>query len=174
MSLHLNYEKFLEIVNRDLEFKTNAEALAPGVHAIYLDAAERPKYKEEYEKLPSDIKEDNIAAAERITKILDLVGLYVVPENTPSTDSPKEIKDILERNIEMLAEAEHDGWMEHKIKNGWRYNPQRNDVKKEHDCLKSYRLLREEDKEKDRNSVRMYPELLGIVKYKIISRLPKE
>jgi len=174
MSLHLNYEKFIKIVNRDLEFQTNAEILAPGVHGFYLDIAKRPKYKEEYEKLPPDKKEVNIAAAERIPKVLDMVGLYVVPENIPFTDSPKEIKEILERNIEMLAEAEHEGWMDHLLKNGWHYGFPRNDEKKIHNCLKPYQLLPEEDKEKDRNSVRKYPELLGIVEYKIISSLPKE
>ena len=103
-----------------------------------------------------------------------MVGLYVVTDKTPSTDTPEEINEILDRNIEMLAEAEHDGWMDHLLKNGWHYGIIRNDEKKIHNCLKPYQLLPEEDKEKDRNSVRKYPQLLGFVKYKIVSRLPKE
>ena len=62
-----------------------------------------------------------------------------------------------EKNIELLAVEEHNGYMEEKLRNGWAYAPVRNDALKLHHLIKTYTELTEEDKEKDRDSVRNYP-----------------
>ena len=59
-----------------------------------------------------------------------------------------------EETIELLAEAEHRRWMADRIVSGWRYAPVRNDKKRLHDKILPYSALSEEDREKDRVTVR--------------------
>jgi hypothetical protein len=176
--MHADTADFTAIVNRDLKFKTRADELAPFVHDYYRRLGKREKWlsplmDKDFEYLPPDIKEDNRAAAARIPHILDLVGLYVVPLDSGTALKETEIRQILDANIEMLAEAEHNDWMHHKIKNGWSFGEKRDNDKKIHDCLKSYVELVEKEKEKDRNSVRKYPEILKNAKYTIVAELGK-
>jgi len=178
LSMHADTADFTAIVNRDLKFKTRADELAPFVHDYYRRLGKREKWlsplmDKDFEYLPPDIKEDNRAAAARIPHILDLVGLYVVPLDSGTALKETEIRQILDANIEMLAEAEHNDWMHHKIKNGWSFGEKRDNDKKIHDCLKSYVELVEKEKEKDRNSVRKYPEILKNAKYTIVAELGK-
>ena len=72
------------------------------------------------------------------------------------------------QNVELLAEAEHNGWMEHKLRNGWIYGEKREEPRKVHDCLRPYRELSER-KNKDRNSVGKFPEIIKEAKFKIMS-----
>lgn len=77
---------------------------------------------------------------------------------------------VLEDNIELLAEAEHDGWMEQKFRSGWVYGLPRDDDKKIHNALIPYIDLAETDKEKDRNAVLNYPVIVMMAGYKIVHR----
>jgi hypothetical protein len=81
---------------------------------------------------------------------------------------PKEVATIIEKNIDLLAQAEHDGWMQFKIANGWKYGVPRNDKMKTHNALVRFQDLSEDDKEKDRENVRRYPEIVKKAKFKII------
>jgi len=176
MSLHVDYDKFIDLVNRDLPFKLNREAIAPSVHEFYrkLGTKEgwiKPKMDKPYEDLDEETKEDNLAAAERIPDVLRLVGLEVVKEGHPGAiiDSHGYEKILGEKNnLERMAEAEHDGWWEFKLLNGWEYDEVRNDDLKKHNCLISYNKLSETDKDKDRNSVIRYFEILENAGYQII------
>ena len=176
LSLHVDPLDFIAIVNRDLKFKTHAENLAPFVHQFYryLGIKEKwikPEMDVDYEDLSEDYKQDNRAAAARISQVLDLVGLYVVPKDYPKSQPLSDILEIIEANIDLLAEAEHNEWMEYKIRNGWHFGEPRDDFKKTHDCLKSYHLLDEKNRNKDRNAVRHYPEIIKEAQYKIVSSL---
>ena len=179
LSLHVDADEFLSIVNRDLEFKTNADVLAPCVHEFYrrLGKTEgwiRADMDHDYIDLNDDYKEDNRAAAVRIPQVLSLVGLYIVPESYPVSESLEEIREIMDQNIELLAEAEHNGWMEHKLRNGWIYGEKREEARKVHDCLRPYRELSEKEKNKDRNSVGKFPEIIKEAKFKIVSSLSEK
>jgi hypothetical protein len=85
-------------------------------------------------------------------------------------DDPRSVigAKVLDDNIELLAEAEHNDWMNQKLNNGWSYGESRNDSKKIHNLLILYKDLPEQDKEKDRNSVRIYPEIVKMAGYKIV------
>jgi hypothetical protein len=176
LSMHVDPVDFLDIVNRDLKFKTHAEGLARFVHNYFRQLGKKeksigPETDTDYDQLTEDYKEDNRAAAARIPHMLDLVGLYIVPETFPKSQPVTEIMEIIEANIELLADAEHNDWMDHKMKNGWKYHEVRDDSKRVHDCLKPYLMLSENNKEKDRNAVRHYPDILKEAKYKIVSSL---
>lgn len=145
------------------------EEMAKAIHEYYRRLCREKgwpvKYDMDYTALPDDIKADNLAAAARIQEVLRHAGLAVVPQNQPGMGiDPK----ILEDNIELLAEAEHKGWMEQKYRSGWAYGTPRDDKRKIHDALIPYKNLREEDKERDRNAVRSYPDIVKIAGYEVV------
>ena len=167
------------------------EEMAKAIHEYYRRLCREKgwpvKYDVDYTELPDEIKADNLAAAARIQDVLSNAGLVVIPDDYPDnsvriyykTSTSAVVHEdhyldagidskILEDNIELLAEAEHKGWMEQKRRNGWDYGEQRDDKKKIHNTLIPYKELREEDKEKDRNAVRSYTEIVKIADYKII------
>jgi class 3 adenylate cyclase len=53
--------------------------------------------------------------------------------------------DILELP-ELLARNTHDNWCGQRLKDGWRYSPERSDARKEHPCLVPYDDLPESEK----------------------------
>ena len=53
---------------------------------------------------------------------------------------------------EQLARNIHEIWASGRIREGWRFGPQRNDERLEHPCLVPYEELPESEKEYDRNT----------------------
>lgn len=53
---------------------------------------------------------------------------------------------------EKISENVHDVWAEGRIKDGWKYGPVRDDLKKETPCLVPYSQLPESEREYDRNT----------------------
>ena len=176
MSMHVDYEKFIDLVNRDLLFKLNRETIAPSIHEFYRKLGHKegwikPEMDKPYKDLDEETKEDNLAAAERIPDVLRLVGLEIVTKGHPGTiiDSNGYEKILGEKNnLERMAEAEHDGWWEFELLNGWEFDEVRNDYLKKHNCLIPYNKLSETDKDKDRNSVKSYFEILKNAEFQII------
>jgi hypothetical protein len=77
----------------------------------------------------------------------------------------------LEDDVERMAELEHGRWIIERLRDGWRYGRTRDDVKKIHDCLVRWRKVHPDDnepelpdaiREYDRNSIRAFPEILGL------------
>lgn len=173
LSLHVEYDEFMELVDRDRPFKMSSEELAPAVHEFYRKLCREKgweiPYDVPYDELPDGVKADNIAAAARIPRVLALVGLAVVAENHPPTLTRAKVVGILEGDMERLAEAEHDGWMEQKYRDGWTHSLVRDDKAKKHPCLVQYATLSEEDKEKDRNAARHYPDIVEMAGYTIVA-----
>jgi hypothetical protein len=172
LSLHVDYEEFMALLKRDLPFRMNAEGLASAIHENFraLSKKERTKieYDVDFEALPPDIKASNVAAAARIPMVLSLAGLKVQPATSVPVKTDPKMDKIIEDNIELLAEAEHDGWMDEKLKNGWSYGPIRNNDLKLHPSIIPYGNLSKEDKEKDRDSVRRYPGVAANVGYEVV------
>ena len=176
MELHADYMSLIQVANRDLEFKGYADLLAPHIHEYYRELGKKEGWMRieldiDFNDLPEDYKEDNRQAAARIPQVLELVGLYVVPDLQSDSVAEKQIMDIIDRNLELLAQAEHDGWVEQKMRNGWVYGEPRDDTKKLHPSLVLYKFLSDEDKKKDRNSVLSYPDIIKKAKYKIVTSL---
>ncbi len=59
---------------------------------------------------------------------------------------PRELKGL----IESLAANNHDLWSVERLREGWRYGPERDDAKKTNPCLVPYEDLPESEKEYDR------------------------
>jgi hypothetical protein len=73
-----------------------------------------------------------------------------------------------QKTIEVLAEAVHKVWMEGKLRDGWKYGPEIDKDKKEHNCLVPYDQLAEVDKESDRDMVRGMQKILAVAGYTVV------
>lgn len=71
---------------------------------------------------------------------------------TPINTSDIELSGELQQLTEQMARNVHDIWALGRIKDGWTYGPERNDVLKKHPCLVDYDELPESEKEYDRNT----------------------
>lgn len=75
-------------------------------------------------------------------------------EYTPSpirTDGVR-IPDDLGPLVEELARNVHETWAAGRLKEGWTFGPERNDVLRQTPCLVPYEELPEEEKAYDRNT----------------------
>lgn len=70
------------------------------------------------------------------------------PINTDDVILSDELLALTER----LAENTHEIWAAGRIREGWKYGPQRDDSGKETPCLVPYSELPESEKEYDRNT----------------------
>lgn len=72
--------------------------------------------------------------------------------------------------IEAMAEAAHQVWMEGKLNSGWTYAAVTDKAAKQHSCLVPYAELSESDKDSDRDLVRGIPAILEKAGYEIKKR----
>ncbi len=177
LELHVDADEFLQIVERDLAFQFEVEPMAEAYHEFYRELAQRegwkPTYDMRYRDLPEHIKDDNREAARRISDVVGLIGLYVVRiGQAPAGTSEADAQAAMDQNLELLAEAEHDGWMESRLRNGWRYGPERDDDRRISPKLIPYARLGESDKNKDRNAVRNYGKIVAKANYQVVTGPP--
>jgi hypothetical protein len=163
LAMHVQAEKFNEILAHNASYRISQiiEHLAASIHENWREESKSkaPRLDVPYAKLAPIDQEDNRAAARRIPDVLALVGLgLATQEEAKSAKKPDaaEIRSYIESHIELLAEAEHDGWMSHRAKNGWRYGAPRKDTLKLHPLMVPYGDLPDVEKEKDRSSVLNY------------------
>jgi hypothetical protein len=138
------------------------ETLAEFIHEQWRrgDWAKDKQLDVPYASLAPGAQDDNRAAARRIPEVLGLAGLGIAGHREAgSSEKPSadEIARDVEAHIELLAKAEHDGWMAQRVRNGWRYGPVRDNAQKLHPSIVAYVDLPEPEKEKDRAAVRKYP-----------------
>jgi hypothetical protein len=103
----------------------------------------------------------------RIPEILAVVGCRLAPGKATAREKLA-VGALLERNLDVLAQMEHDGWQEQKRKEGWTYGPVRQDDRRKHNLLIPFDRLPEVEKNKDRQSIRDYPELVGRAGFRIV------
>ena len=70
----------------------------------------------------------------------------------PIDNSRIELSPELQSLIEMLARNNHELWAKRRMAEGWRYGPQRDDVKKETPVLAPYDQLPDSEKQYDRDN----------------------
>ncbi len=68
------------------------------------------------------------------------------PVDTSDIKLPDELLPL----IEEMARNVHEVWSQNRIRDGWTYGPERDDVNKKHPCLVRYDDLPESEKEYDR------------------------
>lgn len=70
----------------------------------------------------------------------------VAPIDTSRTAVPAEILSL----TELLAYHVHSVWVGQRLRDGWKYGPERNDARKEHPSLVPFAQLSDSEKEYDR------------------------
>lgn len=174
IALHVDLGQFEFLLRSDesLASALGVDKLADAVHAYYreLGRAEdwlKPYHDCAFADLPPFDQESNRAAARRLPAALSLIGLKLV-EGTATPDETEAIKAVLESQVELLAEAEHDGWTDWHLTNGWTCGTPRDDARQVHDLLIPFSELSDDQKEKDRNAIRHYPEIAALAGLKIV------
>ena len=146
------------------------EAIAAAIHETWRALSRKegwsmqPRLDRPYAELADEEKEDNRAAAARMSSVLAAGGLAL-------SDDPGQAAlpaDALEPAMETMAAAEHNGWMAHRARTGWSWGPERDDAAKRHPSMRPYADLPEREKEKDRNNIRHFPEFAARAGYHIV------
>ncbi len=149
------------------------ETVAFAIHEAWrqLGLSEARPASDPFDQLSEFLKESNRAAADRMIRALAFVGMTLQPGT--NTDAERvNIRRKLEYNLELLAEFEHDGWMEWHLDQGWQQGPQKDPATKTHPCLKPYVSLSDEERNKDRNTIRHYPGFANAGDMKIVAMAP--
>jgi hypothetical protein len=175
LAMHVDSGDFGEILDRNLAFQQAgvANALAPAIHQTWRALSKQEKWNMQphlnrpYADLAPVDQEENRAAARRIPAILALAGLKIEKASRAGSRNEGSIRAHLQHHLERLAEAEHDGWMDHRFRNGWRRADERDDANKLHPALVPYAELSETDQKKDRNSVLHFPDMVKRAGYRI-------
>src|SRR5687767_9522492 len=80
----------------------------------------------EFERLSPERRADNVAAAMRMPRIVELAGLYLIPDGfAPDHAEATDPWPSVEPLIDMLAEEEHTLWMDVMLANGWKLAPRK-------------------------------------------------
>ncbi len=87
------------------------------------------------------------------------------PIDTSAVELPEEIQELVER----LARNTHALWAQGRLAEGWRYGPQRDDVKMEHPDLVPYDELPEAEKQYDRTTAAGVLKTIMALGYRIVS-----
>lgn len=87
----------------------------------------------------------------------------------PIDTSEIQLPDALSELTEQLARNTHEVWAAGRVRDGWRYGPERNDAEKLHPCLVPYEMLPESEKEYDRRTAMETLCLIVKLGYQIIA-----
>lgn len=137
------------------------EKMGIAFHEEYVrnSASRLPGSMKPWKKLDPTFRIANLEQAKYAVQILEACGFVVRPSANPQLTV-----EFTTGEIERMAEMEHGRWNVDRLRNGWRYDKQRDDARKCHDCLVSWKVLSDgEDgvKKFDRQAVAKFPEILA-------------
>ena len=165
LNMHVEAKDFWKLCEQEQALVGMSLKLAAALHEGYRLQIKGKPEKADLDKPLSDIPPDkqsaNIAQALRIPDILRLVGLQLVPgevvdigELPDYRPDEEELRKIIEVNLDLMAEAEHNGWMVERMLAGLRYARVPDlDRKKFHNLLIPYNQLSKDDKDYDRHTI---------------------
>jgi voltage-gated potassium channel Kch len=162
-------KEFLRMSGVELMARLRHEEYLTQERSRGLTADENPSVVD-WEDLPESLKESNRRFAESVGEVISGLGGSLVPLRRLDDEGafPGE-SEMLER----LARKEHDRWMAALQADGWTYAPPPKDPdKRTHPLLIGWQDLPENEKEKDRDSIRAIPRMLARVGYAV--ELPLE
>jgi hypothetical protein len=158
----------------DLVLTGTNEVLARAKHEDYLrQELAKPGVKlgdneslQPWAQLPDSLKESNRRFADGVGSILAEAGCAVVP--APLIDPLGPLEGFSDEEVERLARFEHDRWMSDLQRDGWAYTPGPKDPHhKLHPLLVPWEKLGEPEQEKDRDAVRLIPQMLAEAGYEL-------
>lgn len=182
LDIHLDVKDFMSKLAFEQMMGDMVEAYAKAVHENYrkkrlMDAKRKGLTDEEIQRLKNEenmadweslkevYKEDNRAQirylGERFEKYN--VGIGIRPIIEGATDT---VMDLYGPILEVLAEAEHERWMQNKKENGWILGERDNELKHHPDMI-PYQDLDELIKDYDRAAIRNIPSYLAEIGYEL-------
>jgi len=168
---NLPAKKQLELDGDSEEFDlilSAVEELAKAIHEKYLkenkNNAGYDRANKSWNDLDEDLKESNRNLAKDIPQKLNLINYHL----KKITKGDNEIPELNEKQIEFLAEIEHERWCDEKRKDGWKYGSVKDQIEKTHPYLQDWDELEDEVKDYDRVTVKNIPEILRIAGYTIV------
>lgn len=175
LALHVELSDFESLIRRDEEAanRLGVDQLAAAVHQFYRTKAcsegwIKSQHDRDFVDLSPFDQASNRAAARRIPSVIALAGLKLVP-GTADAQEQAFAKRMLAFHDDLLAEAEHDGWMDWHLENGWSQSDTRDEFAQLHNRLVSYRDLPPQEQDKDKAAVQHYPEIAALANLKIVS-----
>ena len=147
------------------------EILARAIHENYrtmklkegINPAEDDSMKVWIELDPA-LQESNRQQADHVQEKLYDIHCYMAVHK--DLEAPE--FDFKDKEIEYLAEKEHERWCEERLSDGWEKGPVKDVIKKISPYLIPYQDLPEEIKEYNRDAVRMIPSILDLVDLKVV------
>ncbi|CAK0776688.1 putative GTP pyrophosphokinase [Gammaproteobacteria bacterium] len=142
---------------------TVQEDMAKSFHARYVadSSSQLPANMRPWPDLDSTYKTANLEQAKYSVQILEACGFVVKPAVDPQ--NPVILK-FTDEEVERMAELEHGRWNIERLRAGFRYGREKNEVNKLHPCIVSWQDLTDGSdgvKRYDRDSVRVFPEILA-------------
>ena len=145
------------------------EILARRIHENYLKENNGipARANKPWPELPEELRDSNRAQADNYFSLLKNFG-YGIRPISPSFQGPIAFPP---EEIEKMAILEHERWMEEKRRSGWSgqritdevTHDKKDDRRKIHNCLVSWDLLPQIEKDKDLNTVRNIPWIMAEV-----------
>lgn len=118
-------------------------------------------------------KATNLAAAARLPHVLAMAGLRLV-EGAASPTEVAVTRAHLKVHLGTLSIEEHNLWCAFHRINDWRYlsadmmgGKRKDEDARRHSLLCPFEALKDDQKEKDHDTIRHYPEMVGLVGVKI-------
>ncbi len=142
------------MIERALDRK--GDDLAIAIHSHYLDKAATlgagsPASLAAWDGLPENLRDANRAAAEHAPILFAAAGL--TSDDLAEINKPGGAIDALK--LETLAKVEHCRWIADRIDRGWRSGAARDNDRRLHPSIRRFEDVSEQDREKDRNAVRV-------------------
>lgn len=140
------------------------EALGRAIHQAYRQQqadrlAEVDPAMADWDHLTRNLQESSCQQADHIAKKLARIGCSI--GTVAEVENP--LEEFGAEEVEIMAEMEHGRWIAERLKDGWRYGPQRDVARKISPYLVPWCDLSDSVREWDRNSVRQIPEFLAKV-----------
>jgi hypothetical protein len=142
------------------------DAVASEIHEYYrihfprTDLANEP-----WPKLGLPFKASNLDQARCIGDMLWLAGFEI-----RRVEGQPTLIEFEAPEVEVLSALEHQRWCDERSCDGWQFGPKRDPVKKISPFLVSYAELPEDQKEKDRAMVRLWPDFLAAASFDIVRK----
>jgi hypothetical protein len=153
----------LAVILRDPQFLP--VRIATHIHNYWAEFIFKPRglrheYHVPYEHLKPEYQQENRDAVYRILAILSSLKLKLVEMNDPDSVPIDVFRQLIETNLDQLAEIEHRGWVSRRIESGWGYGRWRDDARKLHPALLPYVELPGAQKDNVRKSVEKIPDFI--------------
>jgi hypothetical protein len=144
----------------DVRVSSMRELMAREIHAAYLEGGATGPAATAWETLDEPYREANREQVDGMNNAFDALWYFV----EPLPDWDREPPQLSNHEIETLAELEHARWCEERRGSGWHFG-ERDDRARTHPDLVPWNELSPEAKEKDRDAVSEWPQILARAGY---------